>query len=534
MDVRQQRFRLGLFVIGASVLLGILAVFFGGTPRVFVSRDHYTIVFTDAPGVGVGTPVRRSGVKIGEVTAVDLDNDTGEVRVEIAVNRKYTLRTTDNAVVSQDLLSRDTTIDFVPQHRAPAPASVPPSAAPSAPVPPSPTLAPPVPVGPPVPVNPAPKPGDKGVVRAAWAVPLADALVAGQQPLGKEPPKVENLQPPPPAPPQPPLPGDPIRPGSTIRGRSPTDARELIGQAQDILPTVQQSLNQIRRLIETMTPRLDEATREIAQLARALRETVPEVRRTNDELRLAIQGLRATGPTLRRTNEELQVAVTNFGRVAERLDVLIRTNERKLEDALNQINELARRGNTLLSDENQQNVTATLRNLQTASNNFENLTKRTDEFLTEGRRTAERFQQTLNRADPVLTNLNQATRPLAERGERILMNLDASLAQIGRVAGGLGELVGPLGRGDGTVQRLFADPSLYNNLNDAALILTRVLPRFDRVVRDLEVFADKIARHPELIGVGGAVRPNAGLKEGPSGILQPPQPGVHPTYRPRQ
>ena len=37
----------------------------------------------------------------------------------------------------------------------------------------------------------------------------------------------------------------------------------------------------------------------------------------------------------------------------------------------------------------------------------------------------------------------------------------------------------------------------------------------------MEVFADKIARRPELIGIGGALRPSAGLKE---------LPGV-PSYR---
>ena len=36
----------------------------------------------------------------------------------------------------------------------------------------------------------------------------------------------------------------------------------------------------------------------------------------------------------------------------------------------------------------------------------------------------------------------------------------------------------------------------------------------------VEVFADKIARHPESIGLGGAVRPSAGLKDMPT--PQPP------------
>src|SRR5438093_3876714 len=164
MDTRLQRFRLGMFVIGASVLLAVLTVFFGGTHRMFAPRNRYTILFKDAPGIAVGTPVRRSGVRIGEVTAVDLDNETGEVRVEIAINKRYNLWTSDRAVVNQDLLSRDTTIDFMPQSAGTL--SIPPSGSePSAPVPP-PKLNPPVPIGPPVPVNPPAK--DQGVTQARW------------------------------------------------------------------------------------------------------------------------------------------------------------------------------------------------------------------------------------------------------------------------------------------------------------------------------------------------------------------------------
>jgi phospholipid/cholesterol/gamma-HCH transport system substrate-binding protein len=31
-------------------------------------------------------------------------------------------------------------------------------------------------------------------------------------------------------------------------------------------------------------------------------------------------------------------------------------------------------------------------------------------------------------------------------------------------------------------------------------------------VRDLKIFSDKVARHPEIIGVGGALRGSSGLK----------------------
>jgi phospholipid/cholesterol/gamma-HCH transport system substrate-binding protein len=73
-------------------------------------------------------------------------------------------------------------------------------------------------------------------------------------------------------------------------------------------------------------------------------------------------------------------------------------------------------------------------------------------------------------------------------------------------------MFGNYGKTDSTVYRLLNDPGLYNNLNTIACGLARMMPQLDRILKDLEVFADKIARHPEALGVGGAVRPGSGLK----------------------
>jgi ABC-type transporter Mla subunit MlaD len=501
MDPRQQRFRLGLFVLTAALLLAVLIVMFGGAPRLFTTSNEYTIIFKNAPGVSAGTPVRRSGVRIGEVTAVNLDDVTGEVHVKIRVQTKYTLRTTDEAVINQDLLSRDTTIDFVPQT-------------------PSPSLAPPTPAPPS-----APEPKNEVQKVSAAALP-ADLLASGQEPLGKQPPPRPDQ---PPVMPQPPPPGDTLPPGSVIRGRSPTDPGAAIGQATTLIPAAEQSLNAIRRSAERLEqalPQLEAGFREFTELGRSVRETVPELRRTNDDLRLLLQTARQSAPGLRRTNEELQVAIRNFSAVAERVDNLIQTNQDKLVRGLDQATDVLQRVSQVLSDENQKNFTATLRSVQAASTNFDSVVRNTDELVKEGTKTAQRFQQTLTQADQVLVNLNQATRPLAERGERVMRNLDTSTEQLSRILTGVGEAIGPLGRSEGTVQKFFNDPSLFNNLNDAACMVTRVIPRLDRILQDIEVFADKIARHPESIGLGGAVRPSAGLKEGPSG-MQPQH------YRPR-
>jgi ABC-type transporter Mla subunit MlaD len=460
MDQQKQRFRLGLFVVTAGILCAVLILMFGGgsAARLFARQNEYTLAFDNAPGVSVGTPVRRSGVKIGSVTKVELNDQTGKVVVTIAVDRKYTIKKNVVAEISQDLLSRDTTIDLVTDA---------------------------MPLAPPRP----PAGGVKGDV-----LPAAFEVAAGQPPLGRQPPPAQQPQP---------VPDDVLPPGSTIPTRPPGGAANALGQFQTVIPALEQALNAIRRSAERLEgaiPQLDLGAREFTALGRAIREAVPEIRRTNDELQAILRNARNAGPELRRTNEELQVTLRNFGAVAERLDNFVSANQDRITKAVDQTTDVLQRISSVLSEENQRNVTATLRAVQTASTNFDNVTRNADEFLKEGTRSARQFQATL------------------AQGERVLRNLDTASDSLNRMFGSVADALGPLGRGGdgGTIQKFFSDPSLFNNLNEAACMITKTMPRLDRILRDVEVFADKIARHPESLGVGGAVRPSAGLKEGPT------------------
>src|SRR5712692_11273681 len=104
MNSKDIRFRVGLFVLGSLALLAALITAFSGFPSIFKQYNRYTIVFPEAPGVSSGTPVRRSGVRIGEVTSIKLDDETGQVYVTIAVERQHILRHSDQAALVHGLL----------------------------------------------------------------------------------------------------------------------------------------------------------------------------------------------------------------------------------------------------------------------------------------------------------------------------------------------------------------------------------------------------------------------------------------------
>jgi phospholipid/cholesterol/gamma-HCH transport system substrate-binding protein len=105
---------------------------------------------------------------------------------------------------------------------------------------------------------------------------------------------------------------------------------------------------------------------------------------------------------------------------------------------------------------------------------------------------------------------------MAERSDKIFKNLDEGSDKMNKMLTEMRDFLQVASRSDGTLSRLLNDPSLYNNLVETTCMVNRMLPKLNHVLHDVEIFADKIARHPESLGLGGMVRPGSGLKEPPT------------------
>ena len=68
MDERIVAFRVGVMVLATMLLAAILALLFGDVPSLLQRPYTVNVKFTDAPGVGEATPVRKRGILIGRVT----------------------------------------------------------------------------------------------------------------------------------------------------------------------------------------------------------------------------------------------------------------------------------------------------------------------------------------------------------------------------------------------------------------------------------------------------------------------------------
>jgi ABC-type transporter Mla subunit MlaD len=497
MKDKAKRFWIGVFVLTSLVMLGSLIILFGTAPTLFKRTTHYVIIFPEAPNVGPGTPVRKAGVRIGEVQEVALDDEKGEVRVTVAIESQFTIRQSDQARLTTGLLGSDAAIDFVPQ----AP----------------------------------PEPG------------------------------------------QPPLDRSPLPSGSVIVGVRGATVNSLIGQVADVVPPTRDAVEELRKSlqrIEKLMPVADETMKEIRDLARDVRKSVPGLNQTSDEIRELSKEIRQAMPDARETLKELRKAMPEatetmkelrkampeatealkeirqlakstreaipearatigdigaaarvYTKLGERLNVLLESNQDKIVKVIDNLNETFSRAADLLNEENRANVRGILSNVREGSKDFPEMSRNFLYISREGRTSVNLLNDSLKRVDDTLKDIQGNTnKTLGQRVNTILVNLDEASDKANRTFTDVRELVRVIGQADGTFNRILTDPSLYNHVDEVVCMIGKVVPRLDRILKDVETFADKLARHPESLGIGGALRPSSGLKDPPTPSYYPPGP----------
>lgn len=143
----------------------------------------------------------------------------------------------------------------------------------------------------------------------------------------------------------------------------------------------------------------------------------------------------------------------------------------------------------------------------------------------EARLTITTAKDTIVKLSQNMEDIHQATAPLAGQSDLIVRKLAGSLIQLESLLSELNQFSQVLNEKDGTIRQLAADPELYQNLNHSAASLSVLLQNLNPILNDIRIFSDKIARHPEVLGVRGAVRGSSGLKESsevePAGFTTP-------------
>jgi phospholipid/cholesterol/gamma-HCH transport system substrate-binding protein len=128
------------------------------------------------------------------------------------------------------------------------------------------------------------------------------------------------------------------------------------------------------------------------------------------------------------------------------------------------------------------------------------------------RTTVKGMGATVDTADRNLRNLEGLTRPLGERGAGMVAQIDATIGRLDEVLQQAVFFTKALNESDGTLGRLVRDPRVYEDLASAAANVKTLSRDLRPIVDDIRVFSDKIARHPESLGVRGALDRRPGLK----------------------
>jgi phospholipid/cholesterol/gamma-HCH transport system substrate-binding protein len=112
MNERVMQFRVGVMVIAAVVFAAILALMFTGFPSVFHKTYSIRVEFPATPGLAVGAPVRKRGIRIGEVSNIELTADD-RVLVTLRIGANYEIHHDETCWIKNSLLA-DAWLEFEP------------------------------------------------------------------------------------------------------------------------------------------------------------------------------------------------------------------------------------------------------------------------------------------------------------------------------------------------------------------------------------------------------------------------------------
>lgn len=134
------------------------------------------------------------------------------------------------------------------------------------------------------------------------------------------------------------------------------------------------------------------------------------------------------------------------------------------------------------------------------------------EVLADLRTTVQGIGTTVDTADRNLRNLEGLTKPLGDRGGEMVAQIDRTIGRLDETLRQAAMFTKALNESQGTLGKLVRDPQVYNDLAQAAQNVSNLTKDLRPIVDDVRVFTDKIARHPEQLGVRGALDRRPGLK----------------------
>jgi phospholipid/cholesterol/gamma-HCH transport system substrate-binding protein len=207
------------------------------------------------------------------------------------------------------------------------------------------------------------------------------------------------------------------------------------------------------------------------------------------------------------TLDTLNTAGRDMHNVLSRVDRLVETNEQRITHIIGEADETMKllqkalvASNDLLGDPKlREQIKQTIGEMPAV--------------LKETRGAVERIEGTFASLEHNMQNIEGLTKPLGDRGPALVEELDASMKKLNLLSDNMLRFSQDLNDSQGTIGALLHDKDLYLHVNHMARNLDELTRDLKPILNDARVFTDKIARHPELLGVRGAIKKDAGMKD---------------------
>jgi phospholipid/cholesterol/gamma-HCH transport system substrate-binding protein len=262
-----------------------------------------------------------------------------------------------------------------------------------------------------------------------------------------------------------------------------------------------------------------------------LKGTAPQdplevVRRMELRVTETLEAFQATTASFRATSDEWKLVGQNMNSLMETERGHISQIVAKTAAALDDFAKTMHAAQAMLADT--QNLVADPQmqaHLKQTIAALPDLVQETRDTIAAARLSVQRAGDSLEKVNANLDQVHEATAPLAAHSQKLVARLDGGLLQLESLLTELNQFATVLNDKDGTLQRFTSDPRLYENLTRSSAALAVLTENLEPTLRDLRIFADKVARHPEVLGISGAIEGSSGLKEVPESDRTASQPG---------
>lgn len=271
-----------------------------------------------------------------------------------------------------------------------------------------------------------------------------------------------------------------------------------------------------RKLLRNEIPRISSSS----LLGDAVVEFVPSEDPSKPRTQVAdgdviAEGLVASDPVrvltnlegdVRRVMKSVETAANNFSDMSTRLNTTLGANEdqiprllQKTELAMDKFRDSMVTIDQLIGDEELRNK------LKQGLNDLPVTLEEMRLTMGKARDSLDSFQGLQEKAGRNLENLERFTKPLGDRGDELVKNVNSILVNVDEMTAEVADLARRIKSSDGSLAKFIRDDELYRKVNEMVDNLHDASRRIRPIMDDVRVFTDKIATDPRQLGLKGMV-----------------------------